>query len=171
MNNEEKIYCIDTSVFLQLHFINKIIPIPDVWQELDLLFDQKKIISHRYVFEEFYSKTSKDDFIKLWIENKKGNFIDVTERQITLVSEILTKFPKLIDPNKESNQADPWLIALCIEIMEEPKLFETRNIVLVSQEKYSSNIKIPAACREFGVEHINLEQFFIINGWELGLKK
>jgi hypothetical protein len=42
MNNEEKIYCIDTSVFLQLHFINKIIPIPDVWKEFDLLFNQKK---------------------------------------------------------------------------------------------------------------------------------
>lgn len=171
MNNEKTIYCIDTSVFLQLHFINKIIPIPDVWDEFDVFFNENKIISHEFVFEEFYSKTSKNDFIKTWISNKKSHFYKITERQIELVPQILEKFPKLIDPNKENNQADPWLIALAIEIIEEPNLFENKNVVLVSQEKLSSNIKIPAACKAFGVPHINLETFFEENGWKLGLKK
>jgi len=171
MNSDNKKYCIDTSVFLQLHFINKIIPIPDVWAEFDLLFDQNKIISHKFVFDEFYSKTSKNDFIKEWIENKQKYFYDITEKQLLLVPEILKKFPKLIDPNKENNQADPWLIAMAIEIKEEANLFGTTNAVIVSQEKFSSSIKIPAACREFGIEHINLEQFFKLNGWKLGLKK
>ena len=171
MNNENKIYCIDTSVFLQLHFINKIIPIPDVWKELDILFAEDKIISHEFVFDEFHSEKSKNDFINIWISDKKKYFHKITEKQTKLVPQILKKFPKLINPNKENNQANPWLIAMAIEIIENPNLFETKNVIIVSQEKLSSNINIPAACKEFDVPHINLEQFFEENGWELGLKK
>jgi hypothetical protein len=170
MPEPDKIYCIDTNVFLHLHLIHKMIPIDSVWSELDRLFAEGKTLSHEYVFDEFYSESSKRDFIQKWIEDKKKYFLSITDRQFELVNAILKEFPDLIDPEKEKNQADPWLIALAIELKEDPGLFGEKKIVVVSQEKITSPKRIPAACEYFHVDHMNLEEFFKDNGWTFGLK-
>ncbi|MBN3035665.1 MAG: DUF4411 family protein, partial [Bacteroidales bacterium] len=146
MPETEKIYCIDTSVFLHLHLIHKMIPIDSVWIELDKLFASGKILSHEYVFDKFFSESSKRDFIQKWIEDKKKYFLSITDRQFELVNVILKEIPDLIDPEKEKNEADPWLIALAIELKEDPSLFAEKEIVVVSQEKMTSPKRIPAAC-------------------------
>lgn len=129
-----------------------------------------KLISHEYVYDEFFTESSKPDFISKWIKNRKQYFYSVSDSQIELVQNILKKFPKLIDPEKEKNQADPWIIALAKEKMEELSLFKGRTkIIVVSQEKITSSIKIPAACREFGVQHMNLEEFYKDNNWKFSI--
>lgn len=170
MNEVTKIYCVDSSAFFHLHYIHRLISIDSVWDELDNLFEKGKIISHEYVFEEFYSKSSKRDFVQKWIENKKKYFLPLTDKQFNTVNSILEKFPGLIDPEKENNQADPWLIALALEMMEDTSLFGNKEIIVVSQEKITSTKKIPAACKHFNVKHMNLEEFFNDNGWTFGLK-
>jgi hypothetical protein len=48
-----------------------------------------------------------------------------------------------------------------MEEMEKKDLFsEEREIILVSEESTRSLIKIPAVCREFGVNHKTLFEFF-----------
>ena len=170
MNDATKIYCVDSSAFFHLYYIHKLISINNVWSELDRLFEDGKIISHEYVFDEFYSESSKRDFIQKWIEDKKKYFRTITGKQFDLVNSILEKFPDLIDPEKEKNQADPWLIALAIELKEDSSLFGKKEIIVVSQEKISSPKRIPAACKYFKVDHMNLEDFFKDNGWSFGLK-
>jgi len=170
MNEITKIYCVDSSAFFHLHYIHKLISINSVWSELDKLFEEGKIISHEYVFDEFYSESSKRDFIQKWIENKKKYFLPLTDRQFDIVNGILEKFPDLIDPEKEKNQADPWLIALALELMKDTSLFGKKDIIVVSQEKITSPKRIPAACKHFNVNHMNLEEFFKDNGWTFGLK-
>ncbi len=173
MNSKLKsIYCFDTSAFIQLHIANKVIPIPDLWSELSDFFALGKIISHEFVFEEINPKTAKPDFIAKWIENKQKYFFPISDKQIELVSKILGKFPDLIDPEKEKNEADPWLIALALEKMDDLHLFkEETKVIVVSQEKISSSKKIPAACKEFGVQHMNLEEFFKDNNWKFTISK
>jgi hypothetical protein len=41
-----------------------------------------------------------------------------------LTEKIIRKFPGLIDPEKEKNQADPWIIALAIEKNEDNTIFD-----------------------------------------------
>jgi len=118
-DGKEKIYCFDTSVFASLNRIHNIIPIPDFWELLEKLFKDGKIISHEYVFDEILP----GDFIGKWIQDKKEYFIELSDKQFENVEKILNQFPEFIDPQKEKNQADPWVIALAIEKSE--SLFET----------------------------------------------
>jgi len=116
--SKEKIYCFDSSIFIALNRINNYIPIPDVWKELDILFQSGLLISHIYVYNEF-----NPDFLGKWVKNRKKYFIGETKNQINNVRQILAKFSGLIDPGMEKNQADPWIITLALEKNEEVSLF------------------------------------------------
>lgn len=48
----QKIYCFDSSAFISLHRAEKSIPIPSLWNELDKLFKENKLISHIKVYDE-----------------------------------------------------------------------------------------------------------------------
>lgn len=172
MSNQEKIYCFDSSIFISLNRIQNYVPIPNVWQELEKLFNAGKIISHEFVYEEFNPERKNPDFIAKWIKDKKGYFLGITDKQVELTAKILKKFPTLIDSENEKDQADPWVIALAIEKAEEVNLFGKNTVVyIVSQEKISSTKKIPAVCHEFKVPHMNLDDFFKDNGWHFGIIK
>ncbi|MFA4906999.1 MAG: DUF4411 family protein [archaeon] len=173
MNNDlEKIYCFDASIFIALNRINNFFPVPDIWDELEHLFNSDRLISHIYVYEEFKPEREKPDFLAKWIKNKKKYFYGITEKQIQLTRRILEKFPDLIDYKREKNQADPWLIALAIEKNEEISLFGGNKVFyVISGEKHSSTKRIPAACREFNVTHMSFEEFAQDNGWRIGLIK
>jgi deoxycytidine triphosphate deaminase len=89
-----------------------------------------------------------------------------------LTEKIIRKFPGLIDPEKEKNQADPWIIALAIEKNEDNTIFDqNKEYCIVSREKIKSSTKIPAVCRAFDVPHLSFEEFLDDNGWRFGIIK
>ncbi|MBI3600216.1 MAG: DUF4411 family protein [Nitrospinae bacterium] len=52
----------------------------------------------------------------------------------------------------------------------EENLFGKNTVVyVVSQEKISSTKKIPAVCRAFNIDHLNLEAFLKDNGMRFGI--
>lgn len=154
-------YCFDTSAFLDLNYIHKrVIGIAKLWDELEKMIHSGQIVSHRLVFDEIINGNKNQDFIAKWIANKRRFFLEITFAQINIVSDIVKKFPKLIDYGAEHEQADPWLIALAIEKSIEQTLFDIRIPVVVSQENNNSSIKIPAVCRCFNIPHKLLKEFF-----------
>ena len=167
-----KIYCFDTSAFIR---INRFYPreiFSDLWEELESLIKSGYLFSHQICLEEIRPKTSKPDFLGEWVKDKTSIFKNITERQVKIVTEILEKFPGLIDYKKEKDEADPWIIALAKEEIEKRDLFsEEREIILVSEESTRSSIKIPAVCREYGVNHKTLFEFFQDMGWSFKLQK
>jgi len=74
------------------------------------------------------------------------------------VREILSKFPKLIDTNKTTADADPFIIALAL----------SRNCTVVTNERggTSDNPKIPYVCEYYGVKCLSLIDFFREQKWE-----
>lgn len=171
-SNQDKIYCFDSSIFISLNRIHNYVPIPDVWDELEKLFKAGRLISHEFVYDEFNPERKNPDFLAKWIKDKKGYFFGITDKQVELTAKILEKFPSLIDSENEKDQADPWIVALAIEKMEEITLFGQNTLVyVISQEKISSPKRIPAVCKEFKVPHMNLDDFIKDNGWRLGLIK
>jgi len=137
-----------------------------IWNLLDELFQSDKIISHDFVFKEISPDTKKPDYLATWIKDKKKYFFGITERQTILVTSILEKFPGIIDPDKESDEADPWLIALALEKRESEALSHGYlDYCIVSNESEKSSKKIPAVCKEYGVPHLNIKDFFAANGW------
>lgn len=139
---------------------------------MESLIKSGNLISHQICLEEIMPKTKKPDLLGEWIKDKASIFKKITPRQIEIVTEILEKFPGLIDYKKEKDEADPWIIALAKEEMEKKDLFSAeREIILASEESTRSSIKIPAVCREFGVNHMTLFEFFQNMGWSFKLQK
>lgn len=159
---QRKVYCFDTSAFLALSRTDeRIIKIDEaIWKHLEQMMKGGTIISHQVVFDEIISGTKNPPRIVSWIRGKRRYFLPKSDAQIALVPQIVRKFPDLIDPAREREQADPWLIALAIEKSKEENLFEVCVSVVVSQENPNSSKKIPAACKHFRVGHSSLREFF-----------
>lgn len=172
-DNTDKIYCIDSSVFIALNRVHSLGLLPeDIWKSLDELFATNRIISHSFVFSEICPKTTKPDFLAQWIKNKEKYFYPVTLRQTQLVEQILDEFTELINHTKEIDEADPWLVSLAIEKRESISLIENYStLTVVSNESMKSGTKIPAVCKKFKVPHMNLKEFLIDNGWKITLEK
>lgn len=166
--SKTKIYCFDSSVFIAINRVNTYFPIPDVWEEVDKLFQTGRLISHIYVYNEFHPDCQKPDFLGKWIKSRKRYFIQETEKQIYFVRQLLEKYERFIDPGKEKNEADPWVIALVMEKNEENSLFrQSKEYIVVSRENTRSAIKIPAVCKTFSVPHLTWEEFLADNNWRL----
>ena len=82
------------------------------------------------------------------------------------MSDVVNRFDRLINIDNERDQADPWLVALAVEKTEQDP---AREYIVVTQEKQASSVKLPAACRGFGVGCIPLAQFFDENGITFGI--
>lgn len=172
MKSENNIYFIDSSALIT---INRYYPssiFPDLWKHLEELFRQQKMFSHDMVFDEIVSDSGPKDDIGRLIAKYKSSFFSITNKQGKLALEILANFPRLIDPRAKRDEADPWIIALVIEKMEEENLFgQDSDFVVVSAESEKSDSKIPAVCKHFNVRHLNLFQFFEDNEWEFSMIK
>jgi hypothetical protein len=135
--------------------------VPELWSKLDSLVNQGQLISHEIVYEEIVPEHGEKDLLAKWLETNKRIFIQQTQMQLNLLGDILKNFPKLIKPEYEKEQADPWLIASLIELMKQEGLFTgNSSYVLVSMENTRSDQKLPAACHHYNIRHMTLEEFF-----------
>jgi len=170
----ENIYCPDTSALITMQRYYPLRMLPDLWKHLEELFSNGKIVSHDFVYDEIVptdKMTTNDDLATL-ISKYKVNFKPISKRQAQLVPEIVTLFPNLIDPRSKKDQADPWIVAMVLEMMEEVNMFEKdSDFVIVSTESEKSSNKIPAVCKYYQVRHMNLFEFFEDNNWEFSLSK
>ncbi|MEO6166649.1 MAG: DUF4411 family protein [Chitinophagales bacterium] len=166
------IYCPDSSALITLNRYYPARLIPDLWKHLEDLFKKKRMFSHSIVYDEIIPSTGATDEIGKLIGRYKSSFFPITNKQGQVALQILANFPKLIDPRSKREEADPWIIALVIERMEEENLFgKDSDYVIISAESEKSNTKIPAVCKYFKVRHMNLFEFFDDNGWEFSMKK
>ncbi|HEY4963563.1 MAG TPA: DUF4411 family protein [Candidatus Saccharimonadales bacterium] len=154
----ERIYIIDSSIFIELNRINEnSIEIPKpVWDKLDELLTSGKIISHRYVYEEIVSASKDPDKVSAWLAPKKEYFPLETPEQVAYMIEVVQKYPKLVKPENEKEDADPWLVALAID---NNKSENEKEFILVTQENQNKTTNLPAACKNFGIMTISLKQF------------
>jgi hypothetical protein len=163
-----RIYVFDSSVFITLNRINEnVLTLPQgVWDKLDEMMDEGKIISQRYVYEEVVTNSNHPDRVSAWLAPKKEYFLRETPQQVTYMIEVVQRFPKLIDPENEKEQADPWLVALA----RDRNSTETdKSFILVTQESQSKTTNLPAACSIYGVESISLKTFFTEVGINFGI--
>ena len=168
----ENIYCIDTSALVMMHRYYPIRMLPDLWKQLEELFVHQKILSHDFVYDEIVPDTESKDDLAIFVSQYKSCFKSISKRQAQLVPEILSFYPNLIDPRNKKNQADPWIIAMVVEMMEEISLFgKDSDFVIVSMESEKSPTKIPAVCKHFKVRHMNLFDFFEDNNWQFSVSK
>lgn len=149
------LYSIDTSAILDA-WIRWYPPdlFPRLWENIELLIKEKRLIASEEVLVELEKK---DDDVFKWAKKQDMFYPLSTEIQIK-VSEILSKFPRLIDSRKDRSQADPFVIALAIK----------EKCLVITGEKNQGTAdkpRIPIVCQFFGIKPINIVQLIRSEGW------
>ena len=168
--NQSLIFCFDTSAFVDINrYLVRLIP--QLYPELDKLFNSGRLISHKIAFQEITTRSKRPDSLTKWILPKEAFFKDISLQQTLLVSKIVQKFPTLIHYNREKDDADPWLIALVIEQRSMPDLFSSlQDFAIVSAESTLIPNRLPAVCKHYSIKHFDLPAFFKANGWSISLQ-
>jgi rRNA maturation endonuclease Nob1 len=158
------VYIIDTSSLVKLNRNNPIDVFPSIWEKLKFLADNNRLIAPREVLNEIKQN---DDMLSKWVKNQKKMFKEPTQRQIELVQEILKDFPALIDTERKFD-ADPWVIALAIELSSSTQqtLFTIKRIVVTEEKLRENRVRIPFVCNKKSIESIDVVELFRAEGWK-----
>lgn len=152
----EQGYSIDTSALIDLK------PYPEdifgnLWKKLEELINQNLLVAPKEVLAELKKR---DDIITEWARNNSKMFVSLDLVQMNEVTMILREFPRLIDANKVTADADPFVIALA----------KSRKWAVITSEKPrrspDARPKIPDVCGHFNIECHSLFDFFRKIGWK-----
>ena len=149
-------YCIDTCALIDLwrrHYP------PDVfkslWRDIESLINQRMLTAPQEVYDEIESQ---DDELLKWAKKNKHLFEGLDASQINEVRNIEKDFPNLIDPNKQTPDADPFLVSLA----------KMKGWALITSEKPGTptHPKVPDVCRRYGIRCLSLIEFFREMNWK-----
>ena len=159
-------YVIDSSSLIELMRMNPIDIFVTVWEKIDELINEGRMVSHEYVLDEIRRG---DDDLKKWANRHKKMFKSSTFSQIKTVTEMLTKFPGLAHSNKDTPDADPFVIAMALENQKmaiEDFGTATERIVISEEKPKGNEHKIPFVCQQYGIRCIGIYEMFRDEGWK-----
>lgn len=157
-------YIIDTSSLVELNKHNPMDVYQSVWQRIEQLIKNGRLLAPKEVFDEI---SRIDDQLNTWSKTQQKLFVEPTPKQITLVKEILQKYPSLINIDQQYG-ADPWVIAMTIEFATSPqKTLMTIKRIVVTEEKIRGNrVRIPFVCKDYNIESLDIIGMFREEGWK-----
>lgn len=159
------IYIIDTSSLIRLNKHNPMDIYQTLWQHLNRLVKDGRLFAPREVMDEI---NRFDDTLAEWAKCNQTMFKEPTKEQIILVKEILKKYPSLIKKGKRY-AADPWVIALAIEMIRSPQKtldIEVKRIVVTEEKMRGNKVRIPYVCQNYTVDAIDILDMFRLEGWK-----
>lgn len=153
------IYVFDTSSIRSLqHFYPSVFK--TIWDGLDVLIQQKNLISTREVWNEVERQNISKEVLA-WAKQNKQIFTTPTTAELQFVATIfqVNHFQSLIGEQqrlKGTPVADPFVIA-CAKI---------KGGTVVTEERFKPTAaKIPNVCQHFNVPCIDLEGFMQQQSW------
>lgn len=160
-------YVIDSSSLIELNRCYPIDVFPTLWKNVEKLIEKGFLISHKEVLKEI---SIMDDSLKKWAKKQKKFFKELDEKQMEIVRQILVKYPSLAKSDNETATADPFVIALAVEMgsNKQQTLFNTvKGRIIVTEEKLRGNkVKIPFVCKDYNIECINIIEMCRVEGWK-----
>ena len=161
MSHKEN-FVIDASSLIDLNKFNPLDIYEKPWEKLEKLIDDGMLFSSIEVFKELVRK---DDMLADWIKKHKKMFKPITKKQTETVSQILRKYPSIINVKKE-NAADPWVIALAVELSEQKTLVTVKWLVVTEEQKRGNRVRIPLICEDYNIDYLKIFDMFRRKGWK-----
>ena len=154
---DDPFYVIDSSSLIDMKLYYRMSSFKTLWVRINDLIRQGRLAAPMAVLEELEYKS---DELTAWAqEHNESFFYSDSEYSLGQVSRILKQFPNLIDPNREREQADPFVIALALDRRDGPQqTFNRFNVCVVTEERINSHrggktqkTKIPEVCDFFKI--------------------
>jgi len=165
--NKIDYYVIDSSSLIELNRRYPIDVFPNLWKKVEELINKGFLVSPEEVRKEILVL---DDSLKSWITKQKRLFKPLTPNQIEIVKEIVKKYPSLAEVEKEIPAADPFVIALAVDLTNDSQktLVETvKGRIIVTEERLRGNrIRIPLVCKDYKIDCINMIDLCRAKGWK-----
>jgi len=158
------VYIIDSSSLIALNKHNAMNVYVSVWKNISELIQNDRLVAPREVLDEI---NDYDDALSSWASEQKKLFKMPTSKQIRIVQEILKEYPALVDVDAR-HSADPWVIALAIELSSQSQqtLVNIKRIVVTEEKLRGNKIKIPYVCHLRSVECVDIVEMFRTEGWK-----
>jgi len=157
------IYSMDTSGWTSLKRGYPASSFPSLWQDVDYLAKNNRLISPDQVYAELEKQ---DDELLKWAKLHKEIFLKLDDEQVAVGLQIVANYPSLVNPLKQTPDADPFVISLAIVQQKRSTLLGDECIV-VSAEKRGSpqKYKIPDVCTYLGIRHFTILDVIAEEGW------
>lgn len=161
------VYIIDTSSLVTLHQWRPPRNNRVVWENLDRLINDGRLIAPHEVYEEL---TAGEDALSRWAKRRKkegGLFRKTTRQHAGIAKEIIHRFPDFVERDRPDTQADPFVVALARHESESQLGFQQN--VVVTEEKFTptGRPRIPHVCAAYGLRYLSIHQMYVSEGWAL----
>jgi hypothetical protein len=152
-------YVLDTSIWIRVGDNHPPDIFVSLWEQLDAAIASRDVRSPEEVLHEL--ERGAGDDLAATLRARPGLFAALDEPLQRAVAEVVARCPGFADPNAERNRADPFVVALA----------RVLGATVVSGERprraATAPHKIPDACAEFGVPHLDWFGFLRAMGWRL----
>jgi hypothetical protein len=159
-------YSADTSALIDLHRLYPKTTFPGVWERLEALITDGRLIVAREVLEEL---AQKDDDLLRWARQQSNFVVPWTQELLDSAQSIVVAFPGLVDPEKSVADADPFVIAAA-ELSRDtggPDLFGRElDWCVLTSERSPRGVRIPTVCTAYGVRCVDIRELFQMERWE-----
>ena len=153
----------DTSGWTSLKRGYPVSNFPSLWRNVEHLAKNSRLISPHEVYAELEKQ---DDELLNWAKLHKGSFLKLDGEQVAVGLQIVADFPTLVNPFKQTPDADPFVISLAIVQRKRSTLFGDDCIVVSAEKKGSpQKSKIPDVCNHFGIRHFTILDIIAEERW------
>ena len=157
------IYSMDTSGWTSLKRGYPVSNFPSLWRSIENLATNNRLISPNEVYIELEKQ---DDELLKWAKLHKSSFLKLDDEQVAVGLQIVADFPTLVNPLKQTPDADPFVISLGIVQRKRSTLLGDDCIVVSSEKRGSpQKYKIPDVCNHFGIKHFTILDIIAEEGW------
>jgi Domain of unknown function (DUF4411) len=143
------LYCVDTSALLEASA--RVYPMDvfgSLWAHFDKMIECGDLLSPDEVLHELEKR---EDGVYRWAKARKQLFYPIDTQLQQAVTEVMLRFPRLMDSRPGHNLADPWVVALA-------KITGRTVVTCEKQTGNDRNPRIPDVCIGLGVPWITLLQ-------------
>ena len=158
------IYSMDSSALIELNRHKPIDVFPSVWKNMESLISKGLLVAPT---EVLYEITERDDQLAKWAKEQTSFFRAPTQKQIEILKGILKVYPSMVREDRKYD-ADPWVIALAIEMTTDSQqtLTPIKRIVVTEEKLRGEKVRIPYVCQKYNIDSIDIIEMFRIEGWK-----
>jgi hypothetical protein len=159
-----RIYCVDNNIFINLtsHYPQEIFP--TLWSNLNSLVDAQRLLVPEQVVRE-----NKHEWTADWVRQRAQIIRPFDAVCNACLLEIMAALPNFVDASKTGDDADQFLVALAMAENRRLHGSDGGSVAVLTGERgrrgNETRLRIPDACRHFGIDCYALFPFMQAEGW------